>query len=59
MPSKAKEQALRDIRQQLEEEKKEFIPFRTELDDTMRQLVRNHLRRQNKKNAPSSEGKGK
>ena len=49
MPSKAKEQALRDIRRQLEEEKKEFIPFRTELNDTMRQLVRQHLNEQIKR----------
>lgn len=49
MPSKAKQQAMRDIQAELEKQKKHFIPFRSELDDTMRQLVSDHLRRQTKK----------
>ena len=50
MPSKAKQQAIKDIREQLANEQKEFIEFRPELNDTIRQIVRQHLNEQRKSN---------
>lgn len=42
----ARQQALMDIRQELKNESKSFIAYRTELNRQMRNLVNEHLKAQ-------------
>ena len=47
----AKQQAIKDIREELSKQSKSFIAYRSELNSVMRKLVSNHLKAQKCQNS--------